>query len=115
MGRSRVIGVGINDADYDTCVNGSVCPYYRKWADLLRRCYSKRFLEKRSSYKGCTVCKEWHTFSNFKRWMEKQDWEGKVLDKDLLSGDDKIYSPDTCVFLPSKINNFLSEPSLEKS
>lgn len=27
---------------------------------------------------------EWNTFSNFKNWMEKQNWEDKQLDKDII-------------------------------
>lgn len=49
---------------------------------------------------GCSVCEEWLTFSNFKRWMEQQDYEGKALDKDLLVSQNKTYSSETCVFVP---------------
>ena len=38
-------GFGVNDAPYQVkpIVNGKrlVCPYYRKWHNMLRRCYSK--------------------------------------------------------------------------
>ena len=35
--------------------------------------------------------------------MVTQDWEGKQLDKDLLGS--KIYSTETCCFVPSWLNN----------
>jgi len=114
--RSSVYGIGINDADYrvvkQECINGKsrqtwMCPFYRKWKDMLKRCYSKRFHESRPTYKGCTVCEEWLTFSNFKSWMEKQDWEGKHLDKDLLIEDNKVYSPETCIFISPEVNTFI--------
>jgi len=73
---------------------------------MIRRCYDEEHKKKAISYNGCEVCEEWLTFSNFKAWMEKQDWEGKNLDKDLL-GDGKLYSPVTCCFLTSRVNNFI--------
>jgi len=36
--------------------------------------------------------------------MERQDWEGKHLDKDILIPGNKIYSPDRCIFVSSLIN-----------
>ena len=81
----KVYGVGINDADYTIKPtienNRSKCMYYEKWIKMLQRCYSKSYQEKHPSYKGCSVCEEWLTFSNFKAWMETQDWKGKSLDK----------------------------------
>ena len=73
---------------------------------MLERCYSKKYQEGKPTYKGCTVSKEWHTFSNFKSWMEKQDWEGKQLDKDILIKGNKVYSSDTCVFVTEMVNTF---------
>ena len=108
-----VYGVGTNDAGYAIQVMESVrgangkpkqriiwfCPFYRRWVHMLERCYSERYQEKKPTYIGCTVCEEWLRFSNFKSWMETQDWEGKHLDKDLLVEGNKIYSPDTCILV----------------
>lgn len=109
MVRRKVHGVGINDADYKvswytTDKKRDMCPFYKKWIDMLKRCYLKSFQVKNKCYIGTTVCEEWLTFSNFKNWMESQDWEGNVLDKDIL-GTGKLYSPETCVFVPSFVNN----------
>lgn len=108
-----VHGVGINDADYHVEVNGVYCPYYLKWKTMLARCYTTRYKAYNKTYEGCNVCDEWLTFSNFKAWMEKQDWEGKHLDKDLL-GDGKLYSPETCCFLEPRINSFISDKPVGK-
>lgn len=115
--RSRLFyGVGVNDADYKYIdrprVNGKRvllwrCPFFTAWSNMLMRVYSKAYLKGNPTYVGVKVCEEWHTFSKFKSWMEKQDWEGKQLDKDLL-GDGKLYSPETCCFLTSQVNNFIS-------
>jgi len=114
-----VCGVGINDADYVVTeyetieVNGVrkhrlvwVCPYYRVWHNMLKRCYSSKLQEKSPTYKGCSVSEEWLRFSNFKRWMERQDFEGMQLDKDILFNGNKVYSAETCVFVTKAVNLF---------
>lgn len=114
-----VFGVGINDADYAVTewetieVNGVrkrkcvwYCPYYRSWVEMLRRCYSTKYQETRQTYKGCIVSDEWLTFSNFKSWMECQDFEGMQLDKDILFEGNKVYSAEACVFVSNMVNSF---------
>ena len=122
MNKKLVFGVGINDADYtvkksvEWCENGKrkrklvwICPFYSKWQHMLERCYSEKLHKKYPTYKGCFVCKEWLTFSNFRNWMEKQDWKGKDLDKDIIYPGNKCYSAETCVFVDAKVNKFLTE------
>lgn len=114
--KKLVCGVGINDADYIVkryeMMEGKRkivwrCPYYERWCSMLKRCYSEKCQERQPTYKGCSVCEEWLTFSNFKRWMETQKWDNRALDKDFLLEGNKIYSPSTCVFLPIKLNSFI--------
>lgn len=111
-------GVGINDAEYAVSryetVGGKnkrvwTCPFYLKWNGMLYRCYSKKFHLKQPSYASCSTVEEWHRFTSFRTWMEKQDWEGKELDKDLLIRGNKIYGPDTCLFISKSVNSFLVE------
>ena len=103
-----IYGIGINDSDYkiQPHIEGKqvICKYYQTWKGMLSRCYDFKTQAKRPTYIGCTVCDEWLTFSNFKRWMETQDWEGKCLDKDILVQRNKVYSPDTCIFVTDAIN-----------
>ncbi|WP_423186812.1 hypothetical protein ACO1PK_00935 [Alishewanella sp. d11] len=110
-----VYGIGINDSDYKVStynrIDGKLkktwsCPYYDRWLNMLRRCYSEKYLSTRQNYLSCSVCKEWLVFSNFKAWMETQDWQGKDLDKDYLSAS-KEYSPENCVFISPLINTFI--------
>ena len=117
-----VYGVGINDADYAVTeyetieVNGKrsyklvwTCPYYRVWDSMLQRCCCSKFQERWPTYKGCSVSEEWLRFSNFRSWMEKQDWEGMQLDKDLLSEGNKVYSKETCTFVTRGVNLFTTD------
>ena len=115
MKKCKVYGVGINDANYTVInrirVDGKYkitgqCPFHRTWLSMLARCYSKSNLVRYLTYKDCLVCEEWLTFSTFKKWMESQDYKGKQLDKDLLVQGNKLYSPETCVFVDAKINTF---------
>ena len=108
-----VYGVGINDADYvtDHRIDGKrvVCPYYNTWKSMLMRCYGKKYQEHYPTYKGCSVCPDWLYFMNFRKWMIRQDWEGKQLDKDLLVRGNKVYSEDTCVFVDAMTNLFTTD------
>lgn len=110
--RNKLVqGVGVNDADY--AITG--CPFYRRWCSMLQRCYSEKLHERYPTYKDCSVCEEWLTFSNFKSWMEQQDWEGKHLDKDILVEGNKVYSPETCSFVSNIVNNFFNNPHTNSS
>ena len=116
-----VFGVGVNDLGYRTQVweevtkNGGKrirklvfkCPYYAAWKDMLKRCYSKKHLEIHPTYIGTSVCGEWLYASEFKKWMEQQDWSGKCLDKDIIVPGNKLYSPDTCAFVLQATNKFV--------
>lgn len=106
--RGLIYGVGINDADYLVKGNGKRCPFYVKWGSMLGRCYSSKWQRKNPRYKDCTVAPEWHSFMNFKRWMEKQDWHGKELDKDIISLGNEVYGPETCVFVSRAVNTLLN-------
>lgn len=107
-----VRGIGINDADYPVYKCGDEnnlgkCPYYHVWSSMLTRGHSKKFKDKRPSYKDAKVCDEWIRFTGFKKWMERQDWNGKELDKDLINIGNKTYSPENCCFVSHSINMLL--------
>lgn len=110
--RKAIYGVGINDADYVTNlrIDGKkyTCTYYNRWYNMLKRCYSPAYLSNHPTYKGCIVCDDWLLFSNFKKWMKLQDWQGKELDKDLKIKGNKIYSPISCCFVPSSVNKLFT-------
>ena len=112
----KICGVGINDADYSVNPNIDgkrvMCPYYNTWRHMIVRCYmddAKRRPGLETPYIGCSVVEEWHKFSVFKSWMETQDWRNKCLDKDLKVYGNKVYGPDTCIFITQDLNKLISE------
>lgn len=85
------------------------CPAYRKWLNMMVRCYCESFLQRQPTYQGCSVDKEWLKFSNFASWCKSQpnpDWVNSHLDKDLLIRGNKIYSPSTVVLVTKQVNQF---------
>lgn len=118
-GERRVFGVGHKAPStkvyaFENKVMLWKCPYYVLWTSILRRCYSEVYLLKNPSYRGCVVEEVWHTFENFKSWVQenrnKMGFLDKTLelDKDFL-GDGKTYGPEECVFIPSWLNSLLND------
>ncbi len=116
--KSKIYGIAHNDADYPVVKHAVLdgkkrivwrCPYYTRWYDMIRRCYSSSMPLKQKNYSECSVSDDWLSFTNFKEWMEKQDWKGKELDKDLLQKGNKIYGADKCVFVDSLTNTFTED------
>ena len=126
--KPTVYGVGINDADYVVQKNETIgyvngkrkqklvwtCPYYQVWCSMLNRCYSTIYQERQPTYIGCSVSEDWKYLSVFKAWMEKQQWEGMQLDKDLLFEGNKVYSAETCVFVTKAVNMFTIDRSNDR-
>jgi hypothetical protein len=101
-----VYGIGIYEkGKYDTIKDLKA---YRLWKSILQRCYSEKSLAKFPTYRGCKVCDEWIYFQNFAKWFYENYIEGYTIDKDIL-GNGKIYSPETCCFVPNHINNILQK------
>lgn len=99
-----VCGIGINDSFYNVYSYGKRDRSYVCWKSMLERCY----LKSDSHYFGCSVCKEWLYYSNFKKWFDENYVEGYQLDKDILIVGNKEYSPTACVFVPKNINVLLT-------
>ena len=91
---------------------------YGYWVRMFSRCYNPFELNKPKgiSYRDVHISKEFHNYQNFAEWtLEQPNYEkGLSLDKDLL-GNGKIYSQETCTFLPLEINTFLSEKGVGAS
>ena len=86
---------------------------YYLWKGMLTRCYSGN--KKYKWYHDCKVCQRWHTFSNFVADLPKLPnydlWVANVgngtvcLDKDILGGYHRYYSPSYCMFVTVKENS----------
>lgn len=99
------LGVGGNYGWFE----GKHTKEYDCWQAMLKRCYSEKKQERCPTYRGCSVCKDWHNFQVFASYYETNHKEGYHLDKDLLFKGNKVYSPETCVFVPQHLNNFITD------
>ena len=98
-------GVG----EYSSRINGVKTKAYTTWSSMIGRCYSDNKRIQRECYEKVEVATEWHNFQNLAKWHEENypkdfpeiEWQ---LDKDILSNGSKIYSPNTCIFVPKPIN-----------
>lgn len=82
---------------------------YITWSSMFYRTSCDKFKNKNHTYKDTFVCEEWHNYQNFIKWFKDNYYEipneKMCLDKDILVKGNKIYSPDTCVFVPHAINS----------
>ncbi len=94
---------------HKTQENGKDTKCYATWHNMMQRCYDSKWHKRQPTYKGCTVDEEWLNFQNFANWFEYNYYEieGRqmCLDKDILVKGNRIYSADTCIFVPHRINS----------
>ena len=93
--------------------NGKTTREYTLWTNMLRRCY---YIDD-ECYKNCEVCERWHCYANFledlpliegyELWINNNNYE---LDKDFKQQgtEYKIYSIETCIFIPKNENTKMS-------
>lgn len=113
--KAKLYGVGVNDIEGTISYKGKLFKFYEVWMAMFNRCYNKKFQEREQTYIGCTICDEWKSLSNFKKWFDENYTEGYELDKDLLGNGSKIYSPSTCCFVPKEINALTTNKKKNKS
>ena len=111
-----VFGVGVVGIKYPIRVNGRNTKEYVLWCDMLRRCYSETFQKKYPTYEDCEVSDNFKSYEYFYEWCHSKIGFGNEgngnpfhLDKDLLIKGNKVYSENTCVFLPNEINTLLTK------
>lgn len=98
-------GVGYTGiGKYKPLISGKQTKAYKTWLSILFRCYNEKFRKKHPSYIDCKMSKDWHDFQIFAEWFNNNYIEGFELDKDILVKGNKIYSSETCCFVPAEIN-----------
>ena len=111
--KTLIYGVGINDLIYS-----KHSPVYEAWFAMLRRCYDTQGHKKQTkTYENCSVCSNWLKLSNFSNWFYSPNSgykHGYHLDKDILVKGNKIYSPETCCFVPSQINSLFTKRAADR-
>ena len=105
-----MLGIGyIGEGKYKSKENGKNTRVYKTWKNMLQRCYDSKYHEEKPTYINCSVSEEFHNFQNFGEWDEYNFYqiEGQqmCLDKDILVKHNKLYSPDTCIYVPKTINS----------
>jgi hypothetical protein len=106
----RVCGKGyIGEGKFSYQENHVINKIYDVWKILLSRCYDELQRELNIAYKDCDVCEEWRNLQNFGRWYENNyydvgDGKRMHIDKDILVKGNKLYSPETCLIVPQRIN-----------
>ena len=107
---ASVFGVGVVGTKYPSEVNRVKTKEYVLWTHMLRRCYSDFFKKKYPTYIDCAVSENFNYYEYFYDWCQNQIGFGNNgwhLDKDLLVKGNKVYSEDSCVFIPKEINLLL--------
>lgn len=118
-----VKGHGIYEkGKYKCSINRKPTREYNLWSNMLGRVYSASYHIKKPTYKNVSVCERWIYFQNFAEDINNmygfnlKDDKGNnyQLDKDFLNIENKIYSKENCVFIPSELNNFITQLQVNK-
>ena len=105
-----VFGVGVVGTKYPSEVNRVKTKEYVLWTHMLQRCYSDFHKKKYPTYIDCAVSENFNYYEYFYDWCQNQIGFGNNgwhLDKDLLVKGNKVYSENSCVFIPREINLLL--------
>ncbi|NRU52652.1 AP2 domain-containing protein [Clostridium beijerinckii] len=106
------------DGRWKISENNKLFKEYKTWHNMIGRCYTPKWNARQNSYKGCTVCEEWHNYQTFRDWWEDNYYdigtERMDLDKDILHKGNKEYSPSNCIFVPHRINLLLINRKLNR-
>ena len=104
--------VGVMDIPNELRRGQPIPREYSIWSGVRQRCYNENIRHLNPSYQEVEMSENFKRYSYFKEWCNKQigfDQDGWHLDKDILSKDNKVYSEDTCCFVPPEINSLITK------
>ena len=110
----RIYGKGyLGEGKYKVKENGKHTKEYNIYHDMLKRCYNPKFHTKRPTYMECKVEDYLLNFQHMGEWINENYYEipgeKMCLDKDILHKGNKVYSRETCIFVPERINNLFTK------
>jgi hypothetical protein len=82
-------------------------PAYRVWQGMLGRCYCPKVHKRQPNFRNLTVCDKWLNYQEFARWFEDNYVFGFDFSQNILKPNSRIFSPETCCFVPNEIRNTL--------
>ena len=98
----------LGEGKYKVSENRKTTDEYDIWHGMLQRCYDPKLHKKNPTYKGCKVEDYLLNFQHMGEWIENNYYEvpgeRMCLDKDILCKGNKVYSRNTCIFVPERIN-----------
>ena len=98
----------LGEGKYKVSENGKLTDEYDMWYNMLMRCYDPKYQKNKPTYKGCKVEDYLLNFQHMAEWIKNNYYEvpgeRMCLDKDILCKGNKVYSRDTCIFVPERIN-----------
>lgn len=112
--KQLVCGIGFNNKRYSSHIAGVLSKEYQTWQDMLLRC-TQKYWDKFPTYTGTSCSENFKHYSFFYEWCHKQRGFNNIdenekrwcLDKDILVKGNKVYSENTCCFVPARINTLL--------
>lgn len=107
----KVFGIGVNENKQKVSDRGKLIREYVLWTSILNRC-SKNCWDRFPTYVGTNISENFKSYEYFYEWCQEQigfntkdrNNEYWQLDKDILVKGNKLYSEDTCCFIPQEVN-----------
>lgn len=94
---------------FQSRIDGILTKEYAIWDNMIKRTHPGKIWIKHPRYAGCSCSENFLRFQWFADWCQTQIgfYPDAQLDKDLLYKGNKVYSENTCVFIPRELNNLL--------